>query len=77
MRIVSSSSRGSSIVLTIRADGRFGVEAPQQRLQERGLAGADLTGDDHEASVALEAVAQVVERLAVHAARIEVFRDRG
>ena len=75
--IVSSSSRGSSIVLTIRPTVVCGVEAAQQRLQERRLAGADLAGDDDEAGLALEPVAQVVERLAVDAARIEVVRDPG
>ena len=74
--MVSSSSRGSSIVFTIRADGRLRVEPAQQRLQQRRLAGADLAGDDDEAGVALDAVAQVVQRLPVDAARVEVVRIR-
>ena len=75
--IVSSSSRGSSIVLTIRPTVVCAVEAAQQRLQQRRLARADLAGDHDEPGLALEPVAQVVERLAVHAARVEVFRDPG
>ena len=74
--IVSSSSRGSSIVLTIRPTVVSAVEAAQQRLQQRRLAGSDFAGDDDEAGLALEAVAQVVERLLVDPARVEVFRIR-
>ena len=74
--IVSSSSRGSSIVLTIRPTVVCAVETAQQRLEQRRLARSDLAGDDDEAGLALEAVAQVVERLLVDAARIEVFGIR-
>jgi hypothetical protein len=51
---------------------RLAVESAQQRLQQRGLAGADLAGDDDEARVSLDAVAQVAQRLPVHAARVQV-----
>ena len=72
----SSSSRGSSSVFTTRATVVWPIEAAQQRLQQRRLAGADLAGDDDEAGVAFDAVAEVAERLLVHPARIEVVRDR-
>ena len=57
-------------------DRRLVVEAAQQRLQQRGLAGSDLAGDDDEPGLAFEPVAQVVERLLVHAARIEIIGVR-
>ena len=48
----------------------------QHGLQQRRLAGADFAGDDDEAGVSLDAVAQVAERLVVHPARIEVVGIR-
>ena len=72
--IVSSSSRGSSIVFTIRPTVVSRVQTPQQRLQQRRLARADLPRDGDEPGVALEPVAQIVQRFAVHAAGVEVIR---
>ena len=56
--------------------GGVAVQIAEQRLQQGGLARSDLAGDDDEPGVALQAVAQIIERLAMDAARIQVFRVR-
>jgi hypothetical protein len=53
-------------------DRRLLVERPEHRLQHRRLAAADLAGDDDEAGLAFDAVAQVAERLLVDAARVQI-----
>ena len=50
-------------------DSRVAVEAPQQCLQERRLPGSDFTGDDDEAGLRFQAVAQIAERFLMHPAR--------
>ena len=57
-------------------DRRPPVDAPQRGLQQRRLARSDLAGDDDEAGVSFDAVAQVAQRLGVHPARIEVVGIR-
>ncbi len=74
--IASISSRASSIVFISRAIDVLRSSAAQHRLQQRRLAAADFAGDDDEAGVALDAVAQMAERLLVDAARVEIARDR-
>ena len=72
----SSSSRASSIVLTIRETDVWWSRLAQRRLQQRRLARADFAGDHDEAGVAFDAVAQVAQRFLVHAARVEVIGIR-
>ena len=43
----------------------------QQHLEQRGLSRSNLAGDHDEPGVAVDPEAQVVERLAVHAAGVE------
>ena len=52
------------------------IQSPQEGLEHRRLARADLARDDDEAGVPFDAVAQIAERLLVHLARIEVVRIR-
>ena len=53
-------------------DRRPLVEPPHRRLQQRRLARSDLARDDDESGVPFDTVAQIVQRLGVDAARIEV-----
>ena len=55
-------------------DGRVAIQPSEERLQHRRLPGADLAGDDDEAGMAFDAVAQVAERFLVHLARVQIFR---
>ena len=70
--MASSSSRGVEHRVHEPRDGGLAIEAAQQRLQQRRLARPDLAGDDDEAGVAFDAVAQVAERLPVDPARVQV-----
>jgi hypothetical protein len=63
----------------VEDEGRGAVvlQAAQERAQERGLAGADLAGEQDEALVLLDAVEQLCEGLAMPGGGVEKNADRG